>query len=71
MEKDKGWIDWRRSAAKEIVLEDMDCGGWLYGEEDMDLSVVFAIYKHNHEEFQDVPFDHRNGNSKCVCNQIF
>ena len=51
-----GWIDWRNSAAREILIEDLQPGGWLY-EEDLKVSVIYSIYFHNLEEFEDVPFD--------------
>ena len=54
--KKKGWIDWRNSAAREILMEDLEQGGWLYGKDDMDAKEVFDIYQAKQEEFQEVPF---------------
>jgi hypothetical protein len=53
----KGWINWRKSAAREILLEDLEPNGWLYGQEDLDVKIIFDIYKHTMDEFNDVPFD--------------
>lgn len=39
------------------MLEDLEPGGWLYDEEDADPVVLYSVYRHQHEEFQDVPFD--------------
>ncbi len=55
--KDRGWIDWRNSAAREIMMEDLEPGGWLYGEDDLDAKLVYDVYKSRQEEFSDVPFD--------------
>jgi hypothetical protein len=54
--KDNGWIDWVNSAAREILLEDLEQNGWLYGE-DLDAKVVYDIYKTKQEEFEYVVFD--------------
>ncbi|CAJ1936978.1 unnamed protein product [Cylindrotheca closterium] len=52
-----GWIDWQNSAAKEIMEEDMDRGGWLYGDmEDLSSEIIFNIYKETQPEFEDVVF---------------
>ena len=53
----EGWINWRTSAAKEILLEDLRPGAWLYEEEDSDPAIIYSIYKHSHEEFELVPFE--------------
>ena len=50
------WIDWRNHAAREIFLEDLEPGGWLYGL-DEDAKVVYDTYKSRQKEFSDVPFD--------------
>ena len=38
----KGWIDWRNCAAREILLEDVEQNGWLYGK-DEDAKVVYEF----------------------------
>lgn len=56
-EKTKGWIDWRNHAAREILIEDLEQGGWLHAEDDVDARDVFEVYQSWHEEiFQEVPF---------------
>ena len=57
VKKDRGWIDWQNSAAREIMMEDLEPGGWLYGEDDLDAKLVYDVYKSRQEEFSDVPFD--------------
>lgn len=50
------WVDWINHAAREILMEDLEPGGWLY-DLDEEARVVFDTYKARAEEFQDVPFD--------------
>jgi hypothetical protein len=50
------WVDWKNHAAREILMEDLERGGWLYGL-DEDARVVFDTYKTKQEEFKDIPFD--------------
>ena len=50
------WVDWKNHAAREILMEDLECGGWLYGL-DESARVVFDIYQDRQEEFENVPFD--------------
>ena len=50
------WVDWINHAAREILLEDLEPGGWLYNL-DEEAQVVFDTYKARQEEFDDVPFD--------------
>jgi hypothetical protein len=54
--KRKGWIDWKNSAAREIMWEDLEVGGWLHGRDDQDAKVVFEIYQERDEEFKDIVF---------------
>ena len=56
-ERAEPWINWRVSAAREILLEDLNRGGWLCERSDLDPAVIFSIYKHGQEEFKDVPYD--------------
>lgn len=53
--KRTGWIDWKNSAAREILMEDLEQGGWLYGK-DEDARTVFDAYQHRQPEFADIPF---------------
>ncbi len=46
------WVD---HAAREILMEDLEPGGWLY-DLDEEARVVFDTYKARLEEFQDIPF---------------
>ena len=55
--KKKGWVDWRNHAAREILLQDLEFGGWLYGEDDKDVREIFDIYKSKQCKFEDVCFD--------------
>jgi len=50
------WVDWINHAAREILMEDLERGGWLY-DLDEEARVVFDIYKQKQEEFADIPFD--------------
>jgi hypothetical protein len=50
------WVDWINHAAREILMEDLERGGWLY-DLDEDARVVFDIYKTKQEEFKDIQFD--------------
>ena len=43
------FINWRIGAAREILMEDLEPGGWLYGREDEDPAVVFAVYRPQQE----------------------
>jgi hypothetical protein len=56
--KKNGRIDWKKSAAREILLEDLEPPkGWLYGVDNLDAKLVYDYYKHRHEEiFELVPF---------------
>jgi hypothetical protein len=49
------WVDWKNHAAREILMEDLEPGGWLY-DLDEEARVVFDTYKAKLEGFQDVPF---------------
>jgi len=56
----EGWVDWKNHAAREILLEDLEPGGWLHTLENDDKDEakdVYEIYKNRQEEFADVPFD--------------
>jgi len=55
------FIDWANSAAKEILDQDMERGGWLYDQQDLDARIVFDFYKTNQEEFEDVIFEQFEG----------
>lgn len=51
-----GWVDWRNHAAREILLEDLEPGGWLHGQDDLDAKTVYDVYQNKQEEFRDIPF---------------
>jgi hypothetical protein len=51
------WVDWKNHVAREILMEDLESGGWLYDLEEDDARVVFDIYQRRQEEFNDVPFN--------------
>ena len=54
----KGKVEWRTSAAREIVLEDVDPGGWLHDGDDMSPLIVCNLYRYHHPaEFEFVEFD--------------
>jgi hypothetical protein len=42
--KNPDWIDWRNSAAREIILEDLEPGGALYGMDNVPVTEVFEFY---------------------------
>lgn len=50
------WVDWKNHPAREILMEDLERGGWLFGMEE-DARVVFDTYKDKQEEFEDIHFD--------------
>src|SRR6056300_362185 len=54
----KGWIDWANSAAREILMEDLERDGWLYkNKQHLTAKEIFQVYKEESEEFEDVVFD--------------
>jgi hypothetical protein len=40
-----GWIDWRTSAARKVILEDLQPGGFLHGKDAMATKDVWDIYR--------------------------
>jgi hypothetical protein len=55
------WVKWRKHAAREIILQDLNHGGWLYDEleekGELDLALVFALYNHRQPEiFNEIDF---------------
>ena len=61
MPKNTDWVKWRNHPAREIILQDLNYGGWLYDElkqvEELNLALVFAIYNHKHPEiFHELDF---------------
>jgi hypothetical protein len=56
--KKNGRIDWKKSAAREILLEDLEPPkGWLYGVDNLDAKHVYDYYKVKYKEiFELVPF---------------
>jgi hypothetical protein len=43
--KKPGWIDWVNSAAREIILEDLEPSGYLFEKDDIPASIVWEHYK--------------------------
>ncbi len=56
-EKKKDWVDWRNHAAREILRQDVERDGRLYGRDDVDATEAFDFYRENQPEFAGVPFD--------------
>jgi hypothetical protein len=59
--KNPNWVKWRKHPAREIILEDLNYGGWLHDElkedGDLNLAMVFTIYNHKHPEvFNEIDF---------------
>jgi len=55
--KNNGVFDWKRSAAREILLEDLEPPhGWLYGVDCLKAKDVYDYYKERHDSFAHVPF---------------
>lgn len=53
----EGWIDWTNSAAREILMEDLERSGWLYkNKESLTAKEVFDVYKKEQVEFENVLF---------------
>ena len=53
--KDPTWIDWRSSAAREILLEDLELGGYLFEQDHVPVGELFKFYK-TFPEFELVVF---------------
>ena len=49
-----GWIDWVNSPAREIILEDLLPGGYIFWGNDMPASVAWKHYRVM-EEFKSTP----------------
>jgi hypothetical protein len=62
MPKNTNWVKWRKHPAREIILQDLNYGGWLYDElrkqdKELNLASVFAIYNYkNPEIFNELDF---------------
>jgi hypothetical protein len=60
MPKNKNWVKWRNHPAREVILQDLNYGGWLYDEmkdEDLNLAAVFALYNyHQPEIFNEIDY---------------
>ncbi|CAB9522901.1 hypothetical protein SEMRO_1355_G265550.1 [Seminavis robusta] len=52
-----GKVKWVTHPAKEIFDEDVEPGGWLYDQDDLDARLVWKTYKSKQEEFEDVSFE--------------
>ena len=54
----EGWINWRASEARKVVLEDLEPGGILDGKDHVSAAYVLAFYKKkNPAEFENVVID--------------
>jgi hypothetical protein len=54
----EGYVDWKNHAAREILWEDLEPGGWLYGMDDeYDAKEVYDAYQSRQLEFEEVPFE--------------
>ena len=56
MQKRNGLTGKTSHAAREILMEDLEHEGWLYGLQE-DARVVFDLYKQKQVEFEGIPFD--------------
>jgi hypothetical protein len=61
MAKKQFWVKWRKHAVREIILQDLNHGGWLHDEieekGELDFAVVFALYNHKQPEvFNEIDF---------------
>jgi hypothetical protein len=61
MPKNTNRVKWRKHPAREVILQDLNCGGWLYYElkqdEELNLATSFAIYNHKHPDiFNEIGF---------------
>ena len=54
--KDPSYIKWITSAAREIILEDLEPGGILHQEDHVPVEIVWEIYK-LYPEFENVVYD--------------
>ena len=54
--KKDGWVNWVNHAAREILMEDLEPGGWLHGKDDEDARVVFDLYQTRQPEFKEILF---------------
>jgi hypothetical protein len=53
-----GWVDWKNHAAGEILEEDLEPGGWLYEDPDIDPEGAYEeYYKPFFAEFKDVLYE--------------
>jgi hypothetical protein len=42
----EGYVDWKNHAAREILWEDLEPGGWLYGMDDeYDAKEIYDAYQ--------------------------
>ena len=61
----KGWVNWRKHPAREIILNDLNHGGWVFEEieklkvgEELNLALIFALYNHRKPEiFNEIDFE--------------
>jgi hypothetical protein len=61
MPKNTDWVKWRQHPAREVILQDLNFGGWLYDElkqdEELNLTTIFALYNYKDPEiFNEIDF---------------
>ena len=52
-----GWVNWKSHAAREILMEDLEPGGWLHGKDDEDAKCVCGVYQSRQDEFKHILFE--------------
>ena len=57
-EAKKKWVEWKDHPAREILRDDLERNGWLYGQDDLDGKFVYQAYMQQQPEFfKSVPLD--------------
>src|SRR6056300_952706 len=59
------WVKWRKHPAREIILNDLNHGGWIFEEiekvndgKELNLALIFALYNHRRPEiFNEIDFE--------------
>ena len=58
-----GWVDWKNHAAREILEEDLEPGGWLFEDPDIDPEGAYEYYYRPYfAEFKDVLYEQFENN---------
>ena len=61
----KGWVNWRKHPAREIILNDLNHGGWVFEEieklkvgKELNLALIFALCNHRKPKiFNEIDFE--------------